>query len=158
MIWTNSETHRGKLSVQIQDEERRLDGQIHSTSWRQNNSCTHKVGNLKFRPPSSAEGSPNIIALVSPVSFYPSPVYSNKSCVVYRLKQTSALFGAYRTFSIRSWLFSLISMLIGIRGNFLNTSSSWENFLSVPVLKWPEGRRGVNNTYWPTSSISCVND
>lgn len=39
-----------------------------------------------------------------------------------------------RTFLISWWLFSLISMLIGISGNFLNTSSSRANFLSLPVL------------------------
>lgn len=38
------------------------------------------------------------------------------------------------TFSISWLLFSLISMLTGVSGNFLNTSSSRANFLSAPLL------------------------
>lgn len=39
-----------------------------------------------------------------------------------------------RTFAISWLLFSLISMLIGMLGNFLNRSSSRANFLSGPLL------------------------
>ncbi|TNN83420.1 hypothetical protein EYF80_006401 [Liparis tanakae] len=50
-------------------------------------------------------------------------------------------------------LFSLISTLTGVSGNFLNTSSSRANFLSAPLLKRPGGGACLFVNDWEEENV-----